>query len=192
VAEMVLASSARIGGSGARAAAATRMLSRSSAVRPPSSSSSLAVQRPLQRQLPQLQRQAAFHTSRRPVPSTLNCSSPLRSFLPAAQARTLFIRKAPPSPIRSFFTTSLLVAGGIFFVAYYLDSRSAIHRWVAIPFLKTVLDPESAQKLAIGLLASGAAPRDLFEDDEVLKAEVSSASSEKSKYRFLTGSPLSV
>ncbi len=86
--------------------------------------------------------------------------------LPSAR-RHLFTRAAPPSPLRtarSWLTSTLLVVGGVFFVAYYLDSRSAIHRWVAIPLLKASLDPEAAQKLAIDMLASGIAPQDLHEE----------------------------
>ena len=89
--------------------------------------------------------------------------------------RTLFTRRAPPSPIRNFLSGTLLIIGGVFFVAYYIDSRSAIHRWVAIPILKATLDPEAAQKLAIRMCASGLAPRDIVDDDQVLEAEVRTA-----------------
>ena len=90
------------------------------------------------------------------------------------QQRSLFSR-APPSPltrVRQLTYLLLTLAGGTLAVAYYLDSRSAIHRWVAIPILKATTDPETAQKLAIKMLESGLAPRDLGTDDPVLKTEL--------------------
>ncbi|KDN50839.1 hypothetical protein K437DRAFT_233471 [Tilletiaria anomala UBC 951] len=96
----------------------------------------------------------------------------LQHFPAPSSSRTLFTRRGSPSRLRSALTTTVLVVGGVFFAAYYVDSRSAIHRWVTIPFLKATTDPETAQKLAIRLCASGIAPRDLIEDDDVLKAEI--------------------
>jgi dihydroorotate dehydrogenase len=68
---------------------------------------------------------------------------------------------------------SLFLFGGTFLVTYYLDSRSAIHRWVAMPFLHSFVDAEEGQKLAIQLLKSGLAPKDYTGDDESLATEVS-------------------
>lgn len=67
---------------------------------------------------------------------------------------------------------TLFLFGSTFLVSYYLDARSAIHRWVAMPFLHTFLDPEEAQKLAIKLLKSGVAPKDYTGDDQTLESEV--------------------
>lgn len=67
---------------------------------------------------------------------------------------------------------SFFLFGSTFLFTYYLDSRSAIHRWIAMPFLHNFLDPEEAQKLAIKLLQSGLAPRDYTFDDGSLKTEV--------------------
>ena len=56
--------------------------------------------------------------------------------------------------------------------AYYLDSRSAIHRYVFNPMMRHLVDPETAQKIAVKVLRSGLAPKDTQEDDEVLHFEV--------------------
>ncbi|SPO26691.1 related to dihydroorotate dehydrogenase, mitochondrial precursor [Ustilago trichophora] len=88
--------------------------------------------------------------------------------------RTLFTR-APPTPLartKQFIYLVFALAAGTLGVAYYADSRSAIHRWIAIPALKAFADPESAQKLAIKMLETGLAPRDLVDDDAVLEAEL--------------------
>lgn len=86
--------------------------------------------------------------------------------------RTLFTR-SKPRPVRKAIVWTLLAFGATFGVAYHLDSRSAIHRWIAIPILQATTDPETAQKLAVKLLSLGIMPRDLISDDEVLAAEVS-------------------
>jgi dihydroorotate dehydrogenase len=86
--------------------------------------------------------------------------------------RSLFTKRKP-RPFYRVFVWTLLAFGATFGVAYHLDSRSAVHRWIAIPVLQAVTDPETAQKLAIKLLATGIMPRDLVTDDEVLAAEVS-------------------
>lgn len=86
--------------------------------------------------------------------------------------RTLFTRRQP-RPVRKAVIWTLLAFGATFGVAYHLDSRSAIHRWIAIPVLQAVTDPETAQKLAVKLLSLGIMPRDMVEDDAVLATEVS-------------------
>lgn len=58
-------------------------------------------------------------------------------------------------------------------MAYYADSRSAIHSWIAMPILHAALDPEEAQKLAINLLSTGYMPKDKGVDHELLATEVS-------------------
>ncbi|CEH14777.1 dihydroorotate dehydrogenase [Ceraceosorus bombacis] len=76
------------------------------------------------------------------------------------------------SKFTSLLKWTLIILGGSYVVAYHLDSRSAIHRWVAIPVLQLIASPEEAQKLAIKLLSMGVMPRDLGTDDEVLKVEL--------------------
>lgn len=125
----------------------------------------------------------------RSMASTLRTAAPARPSLLAASTsplaahsafaaqvsrRTLFTR-APPTPLartKQFIYLVFALAAGTLGVAYYADSRSAIHRWIAIPALKAFADPESAQKLAIKMLETGLAPRDLVDDDAVLEAEL--------------------
>ncbi|PWZ00164.1 hypothetical protein BCV70DRAFT_200321 [Testicularia cyperi] len=94
--------------------------------------------------------------------------------LPLQHARTRFTRSAPTPLARTkqFVYLVFALAAGTFGVAYYMDSRSGIHRWVAIPLLKAFADPESAQKLAVKLLETGLAPRDMLDDDAVLETEL--------------------
>ena len=87
------------------------------------------------------------------------------------QTRTLFTHKNP-RPVRTTLKWVFLAFGLTFGVAYHLDSRSAIHRWVAMPILHTFLDPETAQKLAIKALSLGIMPRDFGTDDGILETEI--------------------
>ncbi|PWN97087.1 hypothetical protein FA09DRAFT_283837, partial [Tilletiopsis washingtonensis] len=83
--------------------------------------------------------------------------------------------KPPPNPLRPVGTLlKWLLYGTVatFGVAYYLDSRAAIHRWVAIPVLQATADPETAQKIAVQGLASGIMPRDMGVDDDVLQTKL--------------------
>lgn len=103
-------------------------------------------------------------------------SSPLVAGAVPAQAgrRNLFTR-APPTPLartKQLIYLVFAIAAGTLGIAYYADSRSAIHRWIAVPALKAFLDPESAQKLAVKMLETGLAPRDLVDDDAVLETEL--------------------
>ncbi|PSR76003.1 hypothetical protein PHLCEN_2v8744 [Hermanssonia centrifuga] len=73
------------------------------------------------------------------------------------------------SPIRTgLYATAAVVSTGLL-LAYYFDSRSAIHRYVVPPLIRRFLDPEGGHKLAIGVLRTGLAPRDTQKDDEILK-----------------------
>ncbi|KAF9485477.1 hypothetical protein BDN70DRAFT_903047 [Pholiota conissans] len=76
------------------------------------------------------------------------------------------------NPLRTAaYTAAFLVSAGLFTV-YYLDSRSALHRYVVMPVLRGTLDTETGHKLAVRTLKSGLAPRDVVEDDERLKCQV--------------------
>ncbi|EJD52885.1 hypothetical protein AURDEDRAFT_80968 [Auricularia subglabra TFB-10046 SS5] len=76
------------------------------------------------------------------------------------------------SSARNWIYGSLFVVGGGAFVAYYSDSRSAIHRYVTTPLLRKVLDPETSHKAAVRALSAGIAPRDYGRDDETLACEL--------------------
>ena len=58
------------------------------------------------------------------------------------------------------------------FAAYYLDARSAIHRYVITPILRHTVDAETGHMIAVKILQSGLAPRDLIQDDDILRSEV--------------------
>jgi hypothetical protein len=105
----------------------------------------------------------------KPVPSTFSSSSSSSSSFFGGSS------KPPPNPLRPVGTLlKWLLYGTVatFGVAYYLDSRAAIHRWVAIPVLQATADPETAQKIAVQGLASGIMPRDMGVDDDVLQTKV--------------------
>ncbi|KAF9815999.1 hypothetical protein IEO21_04249 [Rhodonia placenta] len=80
--------------------------------------------------------------------------------------------RSPPSSLRTgLYASALLLSTGVF-AAYYFDSRAALHRYVVTPVLRHTLDPETAHRLAVRVLASGWAPRDTRPDDEVLRTEL--------------------
>jgi len=92
-------------------------------------------------------------------------STPFRAASTSSTASTT-------SHLRSFaYGTAVVIAGGAF-VAYYSDSRSAIHQYVFAPLLRSVLDGEAAHKLALRVLRSGVHPRDQLDDDARLKVQV--------------------
>ncbi|KII85891.1 hypothetical protein PLICRDRAFT_44315 [Plicaturopsis crispa FD-325 SS-3] len=75
------------------------------------------------------------------------------------------------SPLRTgVYATALVLSTGLF-AAYYLDARSAIHRYIIPPVIRLVLDPEDGHKFALKVLQSGLASRDLVTDDERLQCE---------------------
>lgn len=116
-----------------------------------------------------------------PPPTTALPDEPSTAAKVAATA-TEGVNAAAPSAPKSKSTTSgpftrivywsLFLFGSTFLVTYYLDSRSAIHRWVAMPFLHSFVDPEDGQKLAIDMLKSGLSPKDYTGEDDTLKTEV--------------------
>ena len=67
---------------------------------------------------------------------------------------------------------SALALTGTLFAVYYFDSRSAIHRYLLTPALRYALDPETSHRVAVKVLRSGWAPRDVCEDNEKLRATV--------------------
>lgn len=68
--------------------------------------------------------------------------------------------------------TIAFVTSGILLTVYYLDSRSAIHRYLVPPILRTCTDAETAHLIAVKALALGAAPKDMVDDDRRLQAEL--------------------
>ncbi|KAH7107404.1 Dihydroorotate dehydrogenase-domain-containing protein [Auriculariales sp. MPI-PUGE-AT-0066] len=77
-----------------------------------------------------------------------------------------------PNAARTWLYGGLLVVGTGAFAAYYTDSRSAVHRYVVTPLLRSILDPEASHKAAVQALATGLAPRDLGKDDPALTCSI--------------------
>jgi dihydroorotate dehydrogenase len=100
-------------------------------------------------------------------PSRIRLPPAFRNFTsassPASGPTTTFRRAA--------YGTLFALTAGVG-VVYYFDSRAAIHRYLITPLIRNVLDPESAHKLAVGVLENGLGPRDMLPDDERLKMEV--------------------
>ncbi|KAJ7252742.1 Dihydroorotate dehydrogenase-domain-containing protein [Mycena haematopus] len=93
-----------------------------------------------------------------------------RVFRPAF-GRGLFTRAPARTPVRSaLYTTVFILSTGLFTI-YYLDARSAIHRYVIPPLLRHTLDAETGHKVAVKVLKSGLGPRDPAQDDARLKSE---------------------
>jgi hypothetical protein len=68
----------------------------------------------------------------------------------------------------ALYTTAFTISAGLLMV-YYLDSRSAIHRYILTPLLRYTVDAETSHKFAVKLLQSRLGPRDQLPDDERLK-----------------------
>lgn len=118
-----------------------------------------------------------YASTQPPTPTDVGATPPVTPAVAppvVSQASPSSSRKSKKGsgPVGSFVSVTLFLFGSTFLVTYYLDSRSAIHRWVAMPFLHTFLDPETAQKLAIDLAQSGVAPRDYTGDEESLESDV--------------------
>ncbi|CAE7168201.1 unnamed protein product [Rhizoctonia solani] len=82
------------------------------------------------------------------------------------------VAKPVNSGLGSALKASVLVLGTGLFIAYYYDSRSAIHRWVVPPLMRATLDPENAHRLALRVLGTPFAPTDHGENDQVLKCKL--------------------
>lgn len=76
------------------------------------------------------------------------------------------------STLRNTLSAVALIVSGTAVTAYYLDSRSALHRYAIPPLLRASLDAEQAHRFAVNALASGLAPKDLFSDDASLQTEI--------------------
>jgi dihydroorotate dehydrogenase len=81
-----------------------------------------------------------------------------------------------PAPVGTYARRALYAAafatGGAVFSVYYLDARSAIHRYLLTPVLRHVFDAETGHKIAVQVLRAGLGPHDPLPDDPVLRTEV--------------------
>lgn len=89
-----------------------------------------------------------------------------------AYGRTIFSPSIKNSPLWRFGSATVVIAGTTLFLVYYLDSRSAIHRYFFTPLLRHLVDAETSHKIAIKVLRSGLGPKDLGLDDGRLAIEV--------------------
>ncbi|KAJ7077833.1 Dihydroorotate dehydrogenase-domain-containing protein [Mycena belliarum] len=78
----------------------------------------------------------------------------------------------PRTPIRTGIYGAVFALSAGLFTIYYLDARSAIHRYVFAPLLRYTLDPETGHRLAVQVLKTGLGPRDPVIDDTRLKSEL--------------------
>ncbi|KAG9081469.1 Dihydroorotate dehydrogenase (quinone), mitochondrial, partial [Ceratobasidium sp. 370] len=94
----------------------------------------------------------------------------LTRFASTLDSPPVVVRPSRADPgLRSALTASALVLGTGLFVAYYYDSRSAIHRWVIPPLMRATLDPEVSHRLAVRVLGTPFAPKDRGVNDDALK-----------------------
>lgn len=101
-----------------------------------------------------------------------------RQSLRVSRQQARFVSTSASAPAKTLgrtVTATLALVSGTVFAVYYLDSRSALHRYLVTPLLRYTLDPETSHKVAVKVLRSGFAPKDTGEDDERLSTEVSFA-----------------
>lgn len=88
----------------------------------------------------------------------------------------------PPPPSsrggRKILGSLLFVGGSLVFLAYYQDSRSAIHEYVVTPLIRQLLDAEQSHKVAVKFLSMRdwatklISPRDKGTDGDELKVKI--------------------
>lgn len=96
----------------------------------------------------------------------------ITSSQPFISNRRAFTSSSSRSRLQNVCYTTIFVLSAGLFTAYYLDSRSAIHRYLLTPVLRYAFDAETGQKIALKVLRSGLAPRDIVVDEAVLRSEV--------------------
>jgi hypothetical protein len=104
-------------------------------------------------------------------------------------AMSLLVRRPPRLPLaahryastaahsrssswRTAAYVSLLAFSTGVVTVYYLDARSAVHRYVLTPVMRSVLNAEASHKFAVKVLRSGCGPKDPVPDDPRLGFEV--------------------
>lgn len=71
------------------------------------------------------------------------------------------------SSFTGFLKWSAIFAGATAFAFYTVDSRSAIHQYIALPILRLCTDAETSHRLGIEILANGLSPKQRQEDNEI-------------------------
>lgn len=107
-------------------------------------------------------RQAAFRFSR----------TQLSPRVYARRVSTSSSAEGATNSVRRAATAAAVLVSGTLFAVYYFDSRSAIHRYLATPAMRYGMDAETSHKVAVKVLRSGLAPKDMGVDDERLSTEV--------------------
>jgi dihydroorotate dehydrogenase len=103
---------------------------------------------------------------------TVRWSPQSTRFASSSTEAPVIVAKPVNSGLGTALKASALVLGTGLFIAYYYDSRSAIHRWVVPPLMRATLDPEVAHRMALRVLGTRLAPTDHGVDDKVLKCKV--------------------
>ncbi|KAH6915877.1 dihydroorotate dehydrogenase [Coprinopsis sp. MPI-PUGE-AT-0042] len=87
--------------------------------------------------------------------------------------RTLTTQASSPASTAktALYAGAFAVSAGLFTV-YYMDCRSAIHRYILTPLVRSTLDVEAGHKLAVKVLKYGVSPKDQVKDDPVLVGEI--------------------
>ncbi|KZT55792.1 hypothetical protein CALCODRAFT_524478 [Calocera cornea HHB12733] len=106
---------------------------------------------------------------RRPISSL---RTPTRHARSASTSQVSYGTAPGSTPILSYVYGGLLLAGAGVFGVYYIDSRAAIHKYVAIPLIRLCVDGETAHRLGVKMLGTGLMPKDVKEDDELLECEL--------------------
>ncbi|RXW22129.1 hypothetical protein EST38_g3718 [Candolleomyces aberdarensis] len=76
------------------------------------------------------------------------------------------------SNARTLLYAAVFTASAGLFTIYYLDSRSALHRYVLTPAIRGLFDAETGHKLAVKALKYGIAAKDQVEDDASIQGEI--------------------
>ena len=119
--------------------------------------------------------------SRTALSRQVNC--PAFSSRESKRGLFLFRRRPLYKPTTAFgrgylrirnFTLGLATVGvATFSIFYFLDSRSAVHRYFFTPLLRLITpDPEDAHRIAVLALKYGLHPKDTHPDDPRLAVEV--------------------
>ncbi|XP_006461984.1 hypothetical protein AGABI2DRAFT_206093 [Agaricus bisporus var. bisporus H97] len=93
--------------------------------------------------------------------------------LPLAARRFASTSAQPRStPWRTGAYAALFALSAGTVAVYYLDARSALHRYVLTPLMRSALDAETSHKMAVKVLRSGLGPKDPVVDDPRLSFEL--------------------
>ncbi|KAI8925388.1 hypothetical protein BC831DRAFT_461367 [Entophlyctis helioformis] len=64
------------------------------------------------------------------------------------------------------------IAGSVLAYVYLTDTRASVYKWLGMPLMHALYDPEEGHKLSIWLAKHGLVPRERTTDDELLKIQL--------------------